>query len=125
MTRKTLTRNQILKAKDIREEWVPVPEWAEGAELLVITWSASTRDQFDNIIERMKKGGKIESRALMVALAVVDPKTKLPIFSEDDIKDLAKKNQTTMDRLFQAAYRLNPIQEVDENKAVEEKAKNS
>ncbi len=125
MTRKTLTRNQILKAKDSVEEWVPTPEWGEDTEVLVKTWSASERDEFDRVLGSMQEGGKIEARSLMVALSVVDHKTKLPLFSTDDIAALSKKSNKPMDRIFQAAMRLNPVNEEAENAIVEDKAKNS
>ncbi|KXJ57190.1 hypothetical protein [Neptuniibacter pectenicola] len=125
MTRKTLTRNQILKAKDSVEEWVPTPEWGEGTEVLVKTWSASERDEFDRRLADMQSGGKLEPRALIVALSVVDAKTKQPIFEPSDIATLAKKNCKTMDRIFQVSMRLNPISEEETEAIVEEKAKNS
>jgi hypothetical protein len=125
MTRKTLTRNQILKAKDSAEEWVPTPEWGDDTEVLVKSWTASERDEFDRALDPMKDGGKLEVRALIVALSVVDHKTKLPIFTLDDIGALSKKNSRPMDRIFQVATRLNPIGEQDDNDIVEEKAKNS
>lgn len=126
MTRKTLTRNQILKAKDLQEAWVPVPEWSEDAEVLVTTWTARTKDRFEMAItEAQRTNTPVAARALIVALSVIDSKTKKPIFTEADVEALAEKHQSPMDRIFQKVAELNPGNFASVEEAVEDTAKNS
>lgn len=126
MTHKTLTRNQILKAKDMHEEWVPVPEWGEGASVLVTTWAAAQRDSFERIMVAAQAEGKsVSPRAIIVALSVIDPKTKKPLFTAEDIEALSQKRQEPMDRVFQKAAELNPINFGEVEEVVEDIAKNS
>lgn len=126
MTHKSLTRAQILKAPDVQEEWVPVSEWGEGAEVLVTTWTARTKDRFEMLVSAAQKDKKsITGRALIVALSVIDPKSKKTIFAPADIDALAGKSQAPMDRIFQKVAELNPGCFLDTEEAVEETAKNS
>lgn len=123
MKRKTLSREQILNADDLETRWVPVGEWEKGAELLVTAWTARTRDQFDELLVKFSAAGKQDKnpRAIMVALSVIDEETREPIFSIDDVEALSKKNQATMNRLFQAVAELNPLND----KSIKATAKNS
>jgi hypothetical protein len=117
----TLTRDEILSAVDRKTETVPVPEWKEGAELTVATWSARQRDEFDKFIFANRKKPHMDTRAAIVALSVVDPETLEPIFTVKDIDALTKKSHAPMNRLFNAAAELNPITQG----AQDEIAKNS
>lgn len=117
----TITRDEILSAVDRKTETVPVPEWKEGAELTVATWSARQRDEFDKFIFANRKKPQMDTRAAIVALSVVDPETLEPIFTVKDIDALTKKSHAPMDRLFQYAARLNPFTQG----AQDEVAKNS
>ena len=109
--RKTLSREQILSADDIKTQWVPVPEWGEDAELLVSGWTARTRDRFDTILSDAVARGDSnrDARGMVVALSVVDPDTREPLFTVDDIEALSKKSQKPIQRLFEAAGALNPL----------------
>lgn len=116
-----LTRDQILAADDRKTETVPVPEWGEDAELTVCTWGARQRDQFDVFIHTNRSKPNMDTRAMIVALSVVDPETLEPKFDIKDIEALAKKAHAPMNRLFNAAAILNPITQG----AQDEVAKNS
>jgi hypothetical protein len=117
----TITRDEILSAADRKTETVPVPEWKEGAALTVATWSARQRDEFDKFIFTNRNKPNMDTRAMIVALSVVDPDTLEPIFTLKDIDALTKKANVPMTRLFNAAAELNPITQG----AQDEVAKNS
>jgi hypothetical protein len=120
--RKTLTREQILSADDIRTEWVPVPEWGEDAELLVSGWTARTRDRFDTALSQALSNGEKDRdvRGIFIALSVVDPDTREPLFEVEDIEALTKKSSLPINRLFNIASGLNPLSDT----VIENAAKN-
>ncbi len=105
----SLTRDEILAADDRKTEQVPVPEWKEGAELTVATWGARQRDKFDVFLHTNRKKPNMDTRAMIVALSVVDPETMEPLFDIKDVEALSKKAHAPMNRLFNVAAILNPI----------------
>ena len=48
-----LSRDQILKAKDIKKETVNVPEW--GGKVIVMGMTGKRRDEFEQEIVKGKK----------------------------------------------------------------------
>ena len=69
--------------------------------------SGSKKDRVDNI------------RAVLVAMAVVDEDGNR-LFTDKDVKALAKKSAAAMDRIFAETQKLNAVSDED----VEEMAKN-
>jgi len=114
-----LTREQILDAHDLKKIEVKVPEW--GGSVFVKTLTATERDRFESAIYHHKTKIKIANvRARLAALAVIDEKG-VRLFTPDDIVALGKKSATALDRVFQAACKLNKMTPDD----VEELEKNS
>jgi hypothetical protein len=112
-----LTREQILGANDSKTEEVPVPEW--GGTVLVRSMEADEKDawELDCLSGRFKKPG---IRAALVSLAMVDESGNR-LFTDADVKALGKKSPRALDRVFDAASRLNALRQKD----IEELEKNS
>lgn len=118
-----LGREQILAAKDIQTELVPVPEW--GGEVLVRGLSGTERDAFEaSVVEQ--KGKKTEYnlrnvRARFVALAVVDEKGERVFADPNDVLRLGRKSARALERVWDKARELSGLSDED----VEELSKNS
>jgi len=118
-----LTKDQILGASDIEEKVVEVPEW--GGKVLVRGLTGVQRDAYEkSCLEGKGKNrdiNMINARAKLVALTVVDPKSKAPVFSMLDVKALGGKSAKALNRIWEVASELSGIGEED----VEELTKNS
>ena len=116
-----LDKKAILEAQDIITEEVPVPEW--GGSVMVKSLTGAERDAFEQSI-LVRRGDTYEAnmslvRAKLAATSIVDEDGER-LFSDGDIKALAKKNAAALDRIFAVASRLSGISEDD----TEELAKN-
>ena len=118
---KLLTRDQILRAPDIQEETVAVPEW--GGNVLVRGMTGAERDAFEaSVITGRGANRQVNLqniRAKLVARSVVD-EAGAQIFTEADIEALGGKSALALERLFDVASRLSGIGAVE----LEELAKN-
>jgi len=102
-----LTRDQILKAKDRKTETVKVPEW--GGEIIVATMSGHDRDAFEaSIVTSEGKTNLQNMRAKLVAACAVDADGNR-LFKPADIEALGGKSASALDRIAQAAQRLNRL----------------
>jgi hypothetical protein len=109
-----LTRDQILRAADIKTEPIDVPEW--GGKVLVRGLSGFERDQYEQSII-VGKGNNRDvnmrnARAKLVRLSCVDPAGQL-LFSEDDVKVLGKKSAAALQRVFDKARKLSGLSDSD------------
>ena len=100
-----LTRDQILGAADCKVEPVDVPEW--GGSIYVRTFSGIVRDRIDSFVS-LNKGDMAGMRALIVSLSACDQSGAL-IFKPDDVAALNEKSAAAMDRVVQAASKLNKL----------------
>ena len=114
-----LTKDQILAADDVRFEDVKVPEW--GGVVRIQTMTGMARDRYEQtLFDKKSKGITLQNiRAKLVASCAVDEEGAL-IFDETDTDALGKKSGKALDRLYEAAQRVNGITDVD----VEELEKN-
>lgn len=103
----SLTRDQILKASDLKTEVVRVPEW--GGTVNVRTMTGSERDRFE--AEFLKDRSK-DFRAKLAAFTLCDPSGAL-LFSEEDIPALAAKSVSALQRVYNVALRLNAVSRDD------------
>lgn len=113
-----LTREAILAADDCSaSETIPVPEW--GGEVVVGVITGDERDRFDLYRERqLKRGGNTEGvRSLLVALACRG-EDKKPLFKPEDVAELGRKSSRALERVFDAALRVNGIGEAANEDAV-------
>lgn len=114
-----LTRDQILKAEDLKTETVPVPEW--GGDVNVRTLTGTERDAFEEgCIKGKGKRDLSNLRARLCALAIVDENSNR-MFSDRDVHILGKKSAAALDRVFTVAQRLSGVTDAD----VDDLAKNS
>jgi len=102
-------RELILSARDLRTETIEVPEW--GTTVTLREWDGATRDRFDALaLEARERGGKIPPRlrAWVAAMSIVDESGEL-VFGEPDIEALARKSARALDRIVEAALKLNGL----------------
>jgi hypothetical protein len=103
-----LSRDAILAARDCRREAVRVPEW--GGTVFVKVMSGADRDAFEQSVQDRRALGKVgeNMRALVVVHSVVDDAGK-QLFTEADLDALGAKNYLALDRIVNAALRLNKL----------------
>ena len=114
-----LNKKQIMESKDIVTETVAVPEW--GGDVLIRTLTGTQRDAFEaSLMGKGKKADMVNIRARLVARSVVDEQGAR-VFCDGEIEALGMKSAKALDRIFDAAQKLNGIREED----IEELEKNS
>lgn len=116
--RKVLSRDEILNMSDQVIEEVYVAAW--NGSVYVKSLTGAERDRFEkDIIEWKGKGRNTKAemkdniRAKLVALTVVDPETKKPIFSPGDVHALGNKNASALDAVFSKAQDLSKLSDDD------------
>lgn len=116
-----LTREQILAAQDIRYDTVPVPEW--GGEARLRSMTGADRDEYEQWLISQRgpdeKTNIRNLRARLVSLSIVDDAGQR-LFSDADIEALGERSAAALDRVTEAASRLNSLSQRD----VEALAKN-
>ena len=111
-----LGKEDILKADDRPVETVPVPEW--GGEVLVQGCNGRGRDEYFASMTVMTKGGQQamnaeNATAKLVARCIIDPDTREPMFTQQDVHLLGEKSGQALNRVFEAAQRLSGLTEED------------
>ena len=107
----TLTKDQILEANDLQSESVHVQEW--GGDVLVRTMTGADRDAFEasmitTLPDGTRKPNMANMRAKLVALTVVDEAGNR-VFDVTDVDRLALKSASALERVFNAAQRINGL----------------
>lgn len=113
-----LTKDLILNADDRPVVDVAVPEW--GGTVRLQSMTGEQRDLFDQAFADStdSRDGKVRNfRALLVACSAVDADGKL-VFAIDDVQLLARKSGAALDRVFDAAMRLNKMSKQDQREIV-------
>jgi hypothetical protein len=102
-----LTKEQILKAPDIKTETVPVPEW--DGEVLVKGLTGSEYDEFrDSLTTGSGKNVKVNleaARAKLCARCMIDDEGKR-VFTDRDVSALNRKSSSALARVWKAASNL-------------------
>jgi hypothetical protein len=107
----TLTKEQILKASDLKSETIEVPEW--GGSVNIRTLTGAERDAFEQtMVIKKGKTNLVNIRARLCAVTIVDDAGNL-VFDDKDIEDLGKKSGAALDRVFAVAQRLNGFGDKD------------
>lgn len=105
-----LTKEQILAAADRPFEDVSVPEW--GGTVRVTVMPGVDRDRFDSELgRRRRKDGSFNvagMSAYLCALACVDEQGKR-LFTLEDVRALEEKSGVALNRVYEAAARLNGL----------------
>lgn len=119
---KVLTREGILKQKELRTEIVDVPEW--GGEVLVRELTGSERDEWEGSL--LTDEGQVTShimrgaRARLASLAVIDSDGER-VFTDEDVEELGGLSGIALDRVFGVVCKLSGLRQQD----IEELEKNS
>jgi predicted molibdopterin-dependent oxidoreductase YjgC len=125
-----LGRDAILRATTLKTQEVRVPEWADpksGADVVLVQeLRGRERDEFEASLVVDPGNGKAYKdvrniRAKLVARCIVDPDTREPVFTRDDVAALGELSAAALDRVYGAAAKLSGLSDED----VEELAKNS
>lgn len=110
-----LGKNAILTADDLRYDTVDCPEW--GGEVRVRSLTAYEQSHISKLVAEDKRN---EVTLKVVQFACVDEDGER-IFSADDIKQLAMKSYTVIERIGKKIYQLTGFGDQDE---VEDARKN-
>lgn len=104
----TLTRDQILDAKDFNTKEIDVPEW--GGSVFIRVMSGSQRDAWEADVMKASEAKSFENmRAKLLARVLCDEKGDCLFNSDEDITALGAKSGVVLQRLFEAATKLNAI----------------
>lgn len=115
-----LTKDQILEADDLHSVQVEVPEW--GGTVFVRSMTGADRDAFETSMVSVNPDGSRSPdmrnlRSKLVALTLVDEAGNR-LFDVADIPRLALKSSAALERVFEAAQRLNGLGAKAEEDAV-------
>lgn len=120
-----LTRDQILKPRELKTREVHVPEWADGGDDVVLvrelTGEESDAFQASNLVRRINPVTKQmemipdlgNQKAKLVSKAIVDSEGKR-LFTDGDIIELGRLSSAALARVYQAAAELSGLTEDDE-----------
>ncbi len=110
-----LTRSQIIEAKDIKEEYVPVPEWApkdvdpDACHVLVVGLNGHRRDAYQKLLHQARSKGALDTTGFAtkyVIAVVTDPETRKQLFNDHDLTLLQAKSTAPMDRIQKMGQKL-------------------
>lgn len=124
---KSLTRDDILNADDLRIEVVQVPEW--GGVVHIRTLTGLQREKYVESIRRVTGSGRKQSveiilqqsGAKLAAQTICDERGNL-LFKETDIPKLSAKSSRALQRVIDASARLNGLDEEAEADAKNDSA---
>jgi len=124
-----LTRDQILAARDIKIEFVKIPEWSSGdpeTGVYVRGLTGVARDAFEYAMIDQKRGLKGQRpqqevnlrnlRAKLIVRCAVDsedPETAKTIFKLEDVEALGRKSGAALQRVYEVAQRLSGLSNED------------
>jgi hypothetical protein len=112
-----LDKKTIIAAKDLKRETVEVPEWGDGAQIIIGELSAGDRLKFGHAVTAEENQGKLFVSNALTWFIINEDGSRM--FDESDAEDLAGKSMDVLTRLFHVAEKLNKI-----GKAVEKEIKN-
>lgn len=106
-----LTKEQILKAEDVKRIKLAVPEW--GGEVYISMMSGTARDEFESGILENLKGGKVSNSRARLAVATITDENGNRLFDRDDIEALGAKSSVALERCIKEAQKLNRLTSED------------
>lgn len=110
-----LTKEQILKAEDVKRVKMSVPEW--GGEIYISMMTGTARDEFETGVMEHQKNGRVGNARARLAAATITDETGLPLFTSDDIEELGKKSAKVLDRIVAEAQKINKLTTKDLDEA--------
>jgi len=100
-------REDILAAQDVHVEPIDIPEWKVKAWIRPMT--GSEREQFDDVV-----GKKGRLKLKLAVLSLCDDKGAR-LFSDKDIEALGSKSSVALERVVDAALKLNGMVSAGDN----------
>jgi hypothetical protein len=123
-----LTKDQIFAFDDMTTTDVEMPEWTTPGQPTTVvrlkTLTGGERDKFesDSIVQRKGSGNTkmnlINLRARLIVLCAVDEQGR-KMFGDSDVVKLSAKSSLAVNRLFEAAQKLNGMSQEDVDELVE------
>lgn len=105
-----LSRESILARTALKTVRVEVPEW--GGHVFVKELSGHERDRWELLSYQAAKGTVQDVSARLLVFAICDAEGKT-LFTEDDVPSLSALSGAALNRLWDAALKLNRIGEKD------------
>lgn len=102
-------RDKILKASDIAQEDVEVPEW----DVTIRVMSPTGRERL-RLIQGSMVDGEVDIEKMTAAVVIAtatDPETGEKIFTADDVDALLEKSGKAFERVSAAAMRVSGMNE--------------
>lgn len=100
-----LTAEQIKKSTDIKTIELEIPEW--GGSVRVAEFNVRARGEFELWVQK-NKDNLVSMRERLALLVLVDESGN-KLFTEADLEILQGKNGKILDRIFEAACKLNGL----------------
>ncbi len=112
ITPSILTASAILQAHDLVIEKIDLPEW--GGTAFVREMSGFERDGWEVYAQREieKKAGRVNMRAKLATLVLCDADGRR-LFTDEQANELAKKSSAALDRIYEAAIKVNQLTQSD------------
>ncbi len=115
MSKKILTREEILGKNDLVIKKVSVPEW--GGDVYIKSLNGTERDQWE--LHNANNNEVVGIRARLLAISCCNEAGEL-LFEAADFEALTKKNGVPLTRIFNEIMKMNYLNEAD----IEELEKN-
>lgn len=113
-----LSKDDILKADDLPQTEVEVPEW--GGTVRVRGLSGTERDRFEfSLAAAQNNPSKVQVRAEIVGRCMVDEDGKR-LFTDNEITKLGTKSGAALDRVFDVVRELSGMGDDAVEKAAED-----
>lgn len=114
-----LSREDILSTGSVKVEKIAIPEW--GGDVFIRVMSSAERDAFEAASLERKGASKMANIRARLAAIVLSDESGKRLFADADAPALGAKLASALDRVFEAASKLNRLSKED----VEELEKNS
>lgn len=106
-----LNANDILNSNDSTLEKISIPEW--GGDAFIRTMSGGERDSWEMYAaKQLEKTNNVNLRARLASLTLCDEKGNR-LFKDDQVQALSKKSAKALDRVYEAAIKLNKLSDED------------
>lgn len=106
MSKDNLSAAAILAADDITIREIKIPEWGGSVHIRTIT--GQERDTWEVYAQSQMSAQTVNIRARLAAISICD-ETGKRLFADADTSKLAEKSGVALDRIYEAAARLNGL----------------
>ena len=101
-----LTAAAILAAHDTITKQVTVPQW--GGDVFIRTMTGQERDTWEVYAQQQMTAKTVNIRARLAAICLCD-EAGARLFTDAETKTLAEKSGAALDRVYEAAVKLNGL----------------